>query len=133
MRNGKHYVQVRMTKSEKENFLRLSKLCNAPEKTVLYWLVNDMIVYEKPPETFFKITRLMLRLQISVDHIWLSHNYMSEATQLLSTTALSGMWKYPRCLKGLALKQTPEKALPWSISPSHFRHSKKSRQPPAHT
>lgn len=45
MRNGKHYGQVRMTKAEKENFLRLSKLCNAPEKTVLYWLVNDMIVY----------------------------------------------------------------------------------------
>ena len=45
MRNGQHYVSVRMTKAEKENFLRLSKLCNAPEKTVLYWLVNDMIVY----------------------------------------------------------------------------------------
>ena len=79
MRNGKHYVQVRMTKTEKENFLRLSKLCNAPEKTVLYWLVNDMIVYEKPPETFFKITRLMLRLQINVDHICLSRYGLSEA------------------------------------------------------
>ena len=61
MRNGKHYVPVRMTKAEKENFLRLSKLCNAPEKTVLYWLVNDMIVYEKPPEIFFKITWLKRR------------------------------------------------------------------------
>lgn len=81
MRNGKHYVPVRMTKAEKENFLRISKLCNAPEKTVLYWLVNDMIVYEKPPEIFFKITRLMLRLQINVDHIWLSHNNLSESTQ----------------------------------------------------
>lgn len=79
MRNGKHYVPVRMTKTEKENFLRLSKLCNAPEKTVLYWLVNDMIVYEKPPETFFKITRLMLRLQINVDHICLSRYGFSEA------------------------------------------------------
>lgn len=79
MRNGKHYVPVRMTKTEKENFLKLSKLCNAPEKTVLYWLVNDMIVYEKPPETFFKITRLMLRLQINVDHIWLSRYGLSEA------------------------------------------------------
>ena len=49
MRNGKHDIPVRMTRTEKENFLRLSKLCNAPEKTVLYWLVNDMIVYEKPP------------------------------------------------------------------------------------
>ena len=82
MRNGKHYVQVRMTKAEKENFLRLSKLCNAPEKTVLYWLVNDMIVYEKPPEIFFKITRLMLRLQINVDHIGLSRYGLSEAIKM---------------------------------------------------
>ena len=52
MRNGKHYVPVRMTKSEKENFLKLSELCRAPEKTVLYWLLNGMIVYEKPPEIF---------------------------------------------------------------------------------
>ena len=81
MRNGKHYVQVRMTKTEKENFLRLSKLCNAPEKTVLYWLVNDMIVNEKPPEIFFKITMLLLRLQTNVDHIWLGHNNLSETTK----------------------------------------------------
>ena len=78
MRNGKHYVQVRMTKTEKENFLRLSKLCNAPEKTVLYWLVNDMIVYEKPPETFFKISKLMRRLETNVDHIWLGRSDLSE-------------------------------------------------------
>ena len=38
------------------------------------------------------------------------------------------MWRYPRHLKGLASKQTPEKVLPWSISPSRYRHSKKSRQ-----
>ena len=68
-----------MTKAEKENFLRLSKLCNAPEKTVLYWLVNDMIVYEKPPEIFFKITRLMLRLETNAAHIWLGGSILSEA------------------------------------------------------
>ena len=82
MRNGKHYVPVRMTKTEKENFLRLSKQCNAPEKTVLYWLINDMIVYEKPPETFFKITRLMLRLQINVDHIFLSKYGLSDTIKV---------------------------------------------------
>ena len=71
-----------MTRTEKEIFLRLSKLCNAPEKTVLYWLVNDMIVYEKPPEIFFKITRLMLRLQINVDHICLSRYGLSEAIKM---------------------------------------------------
>ena len=70
-----------MTKTEKENFLNLSKLRTAPEKTVLYWLVNDMIVYEKPPEIFFKITRLMLR-QINVDHICLSRYGLSEAIKM---------------------------------------------------
>lgn len=81
MRNGKHYVSVRMTKSEKDKFLRLSTLCRAPEKTVLYWLVNGMIVNEKPPEIFFKITKLLLRLQTNVDHIWLGHNNLSETTK----------------------------------------------------
>ena len=81
MRNGKHYVHVRMTKSEKDKFLRLSTLCRAPEKTVLYWLINDMIVNEKPPEIFHKITRLLLRLQTNVDHIWLGHNNLSEKTK----------------------------------------------------
>ena len=79
MRNGKHYVPVRMTKAEKENLLMLSILCNAPEKTVLYWLVNEMIVYEKPPETFFKISNLMRRLETNVDHIWLGRSDLSEA------------------------------------------------------
>lgn len=79
MRNGKHYVPVRMTKSEKENFLKLSELCRAPEKTVLYWLLNGMIVYEKPPEIFFKVTRLMLRLETNVAHIWLGGSILSEA------------------------------------------------------
>ena len=48
-------------------------------KTVLYWLVNDMIVYEKPPETFFKISNLMRRLETNVDHIWLGRSDLSEA------------------------------------------------------
>lgn len=82
MRNGKHYVPVRMTKSEKDKFLRLSTLCRAPEKTVLYWLVNGMIVNEKPPEIFFKITSLLLRLQTNVDHIWLGGSILSEAIKM---------------------------------------------------
>lgn len=81
MRNGKHYVPVRMTKSEKDKFLRPSTLCRVPEKTVLYWLVNDMIVNEKPPEIFSKITSLLLRLQTNVDHIWLCHYNLSETTK----------------------------------------------------
>ncbi len=82
MRNGKHYVPVRLTKSEKENFLKLSELCRAPEKTVLYWLLNDMIVYEKPPEIFFKITRLMLRLETNVAHIWLGGSILSKSIKM---------------------------------------------------
>ena len=90
MRNGKHYVPVRMTKSEKDKFLRLSTLCRAPEKTVLYWLVNGMIVNEKPPEIFFKITRLLLRLQTNVDHIWLGRSNLSETTK----TNITGFQKH---------------------------------------
>ena len=41
------------------------------------------------------------------------------------------MWRYPKYLKDLASKQTPEKALPCSISPSHFRHNKRAGIPPA--
>ena len=82
MRNGKHYVPVRMTKSEKDKFLRFSTLCRAPEKNVLYWLVNDMIVNEKPPKIFFKITRLMLRLETNVAHIWLGGSILSEAIKM---------------------------------------------------
>ena len=36
------------------------------------------------------------------------------------------MWKSQKYLKGHASKQTPEKALPWGISPSPYRHSKKA-------
>ena len=57
MRNGKHYVPVRMTKSEKDKFLRLSTLCRAPEKTVLYWLVTNVV------------------------HIWLGRSNLSETTK----------------------------------------------------
>lgn len=39
--------------------------------------------------------------------------------------------RYPRYLKGLASKQTPSKALPWSILPSRFRHSKRAGKPSA--
>ena len=92
MRNGKHYVPVRMTKSEKEYFLRLSELCHAPEKTVLYWLVNDMVVYEKPPEIFFKISKLMRRLETNVDHIWLGRS------NLKAMKPLPESCKNKRCL-----------------------------------
>ena len=75
------YVPVRMTKSEKDKFLRLSALRRAPEKTVLYWLINDMIVNEKPPEIFHKITMLLLRLQTNIDHIRLGRSNLSEKTK----------------------------------------------------
>lgn len=72
MRNGKHYVSVRLTKTEKEQFLRICKLCAIPECTVLYWLVNGMPIHERPPESFFKLNRLFLHIYLNLDHIWLS-------------------------------------------------------------
>ena len=51
----------------------------------------------------------------------------------LFITALSDMWKYRRYLKDSTSKQTPEKALQWSISPSRCRHNKRAGIPPAHT
>ncbi len=66
MRNGKHYVSVRLTKDEKEYFLNISKACGIPERTLLYWLVNDMPVSEKPPEIFFKLCNLFIHTQVNV-------------------------------------------------------------------
>lgn len=79
MRNGKHYVPVRMTKSEKENFLKLSELCRAPEKTVLYWLLNGMIVYEKPPESAAEyINSIMLQIQSEICCLRLANLHKSQ-------------------------------------------------------
>ena len=55
MRNGKHYVPVRMTKSEKREFLKASVSYAVPlRKQFLYWLVNDMIVNEKAARDLFQ-------------------------------------------------------------------------------
>jgi len=78
MRNGKHYVSVRLTKAEKENFLALSKACGVPENTLLYWLVNNMPIHERPPEAFFKLNSLFMRTGINVGNVWLCSKYVSE-------------------------------------------------------
>jgi len=41
MRNGKHYVVVRMTPTEKKHFLDICNLCKMPEITVLYFSCSN--------------------------------------------------------------------------------------------
>ena len=74
MRNGNHYVPVRMTPEEKARFIGIAKQCNAPEKTVLYWLMNNMTVRENPPEQFWELQHLLGRLTVNADCIWLQRN-----------------------------------------------------------
>ncbi|MBQ0084605.1 MAG: hypothetical protein KBS52_07610 [Clostridiales bacterium] len=78
MRNGKHYVAVRMTPTEKRRFLEICNLCKVPERTVFYRLVDNMIVNQRAPDSFYKLTRLLSRLQTNVSHIWLSNNMLPE-------------------------------------------------------
>ena len=99
---------------------------------------------ERDRETFTSAIRRFMRmdkltaplLRELIDHIDVFETEgtgKSRTQELLSITALSGMWKSPRYLKRSASKQTPEKALQWSISPSPYRHSKRAGIPPAHT
>ena len=81
MRNGKHYVAVRMTPEEKKHFLNICSLCKVPEKTVLYWLTEKMIVHQKIPDDFFKITRLLTDIQCDVGHIWVIGSGILETTK----------------------------------------------------
>ena len=84
MRNGKHYVHVRMIKSEKDKFLRLSTLCRSPEKTVLYWLVNDMIVNEKPMSITFGLVTIICPKQPSTNITGFQRSLMTAIAKSLS-------------------------------------------------
>ena len=63
-----------MTADEKARFVGIAKQCNAPEKTLLYWLAEQMPVREYPPEMFWKINRLLLRITTNIGCIWLKRN-----------------------------------------------------------
>ena len=78
MRNGKHYVPIRMTKSSKERFVKMCKACNVPECTFLYWLVNDMAIRESPPQAYFDLNRLFTNTEINVGQVWLSSKDIPE-------------------------------------------------------
>ena len=74
MRNGKHYIQVRLTPDEKERFVGAAKQCNAPEKTIMYWMMEKRPVREYPPEKFFKLHHLLLRITTNISCIWCNRN-----------------------------------------------------------
>lgn len=81
MRNGKHYVSVRMTSEEKDRFISIAKQCNIPERTLLYWLVEKMPVREFPPKSFWRLNRLLLRVTLEAGSIWLNRNLPKEYEQ----------------------------------------------------
>ncbi len=74
MRNGKRYVTVRLMLDEKARFVGIAKQCNIPEKTLLLWLMEAMPIREYPPEKFWKLNRLLLRLTTNISCICLKHN-----------------------------------------------------------
>ena len=81
MRNGKHYVAIRMTPEEKKHFLNICDLCKVPEITLLYWLVKNMTVHQRAPDSFFTLIRLLTRIHSNVGHIGSVRNNMSEETK----------------------------------------------------
>ena len=81
MRNGKHYVAIRMTPDEKRHFLDLCNLCKVPEITLLYWLVKNKTVHQRAPDNFFNLIRLLTRIHINVGNIGSVRSSMSEETK----------------------------------------------------
>ena len=70
-----------MTPTEKKHFLDICNLCKVPERTVLYWLTEKMIVHQKIPDDFFKLINLLTRIHSNVGHIGSVRNSISEETK----------------------------------------------------
>jgi len=78
MRNGTHYVQVRVTPDMKTRFVAVANTCKIRERTVLCHLVNGNVLAERPPEEFWKFNRLLTRVPLLIGQIWLNKNIRSE-------------------------------------------------------
>ncbi len=81
MRNSKHYIQARVSPSEKDHFLRVTELCNMTEHTVLDHYLEGYPLAEHPPEEFWELDRLLLRITLLLSHVWLSKNMRLEKQQ----------------------------------------------------
>ena len=72
MRNGNHYVQARVSPEEKDRLLRICRLSGMPEKLVLLRLMDKKPINERPPEEFWRLRRLLQRIESDVCTLRLS-------------------------------------------------------------
>ena len=72
MRNGNHYVQARVSPEEKDRFLRICRLSGMSEKLVLLRTMDKKPVNERPPEEFWRLRRLLQRIESDVCTLRLS-------------------------------------------------------------
>ena len=72
MRNGNHYVQARLSPEEKDRLLRICRLSGMSEKLVLLRLMDNEPVNERPPEEFWRLRRLLQRIESDVCTLRLS-------------------------------------------------------------
>lgn len=82
MRNGTYYVQARVTPEEKAAFVKKAELCHTPEHTVLLHFLTGYTLAEQPPEEFWKLNSLLLRVTLLIGQIWLNKNTQSEKQKL---------------------------------------------------
>jgi len=87
MRNGTHYVQVRVTPDMKARFIAVANTCKIRERAVLYHLVNGNVLAEHPPEEFGKLNRILTRIPLLIGQIWLNKNIRSETLRQKYYTA----------------------------------------------
>ena len=81
MRNGKHYVSVRLTKKDKDRFDTQQQICGLTKRTMLYHLSNGNVLGEKYQKEYLRLNRLLLRLDINMGHLWLTNRIDSEITK----------------------------------------------------
>ena len=72
MRNGNHYVQARLSPEEKDRLLRICRLSGMSEKLVLLRTMDKKPINERPPEEFWRLRRLLQRIESNVCTLRLS-------------------------------------------------------------
>lgn len=78
MRNGKHYVSVRLTKKEKERFDAQQEICGLTKIAMLYHMSNDGVLGEKFQKEYLRLNHLLSRLDSNISHLWLTNRIDSE-------------------------------------------------------
>ena len=89
MRNGKHYVQARLSPEEKDRFLRICRLSGMSEKLILLRMMDKKPVNERPPEEFWRLRRLLQRIESDVCTLRLSDSFRASLSSLRRSLSLS--------------------------------------------